>query len=231
MDFINRMIQNFDAYCRRENGNDFTDQRESSCETIYDLCVKEDPDGVIEVGTNFGSSTLSLMYALKGLKKPLSALTTIDRDHQNWHRSGSIIQKDLLNEYEINPAEINLVRGDFRYIDPLSLIDPDKKYVIFYDIHDEINIDSSSKFLAEWEPLLKNAVIMYHDFNRIESPGSDHPSNMSVGTSFDGRHYLGYTECEKIISWVNERKVEIGDTLPSGIYYKKKDGKFISLQD
>ena len=46
MDFINRMIQNFDAYCRRENGNDFTDQRESSCETIYDLCVKENPDGV-----------------------------------------------------------------------------------------------------------------------------------------------------------------------------------------
>jgi len=228
MDFINRMIQNLDVFYQNVYGKNFPDQRESSCGMIYDLCVKENPDAVIEVGTCYGSSTLSLMYALKVLNKPMSILTTIDRDHQNWHKSGSEIQKDLLREYGINPGEIRLIRDDFRRIDPRSLIDPDKKYVVFYDIHDEENVSSSPKFFAEWEPLLKNAVVMFHDFNRTETLESVYPSEMSAATSFDGRHYLGYTECKGIIAWVNERKIQIGD-FPSGIYFKKKDGKYVSL--
>ena len=226
MDFFESLIQNFTEHFNKTyNQPSYPNQNHVSCKFLYDLCVETDPDFVLDIGTNFGASTLSLAYGLKSLNRKVNRLTTIDISHQHWNNTTPVIQKELLLQHEINIEGIKTICNDFKSIDPKTVISDDSRYFVFYDIHDTATYSFSAKFFNEWVPLLQNPVLVFHDVSVtsdsyvVTQIDPNYPR--VTARHFSGQNYSGFKECSEIIKWANERKLEINAVPQTSIVWIK----------
>jgi hypothetical protein len=205
-EFCNRLIDDFTAYFREKLSLNLLTQDKISCKAIIKACIEIEPDYVLEIGTNYGLSTLSLAYALKLLGKPLSVLTTTDIVHHHWTKETPIVQRGLLLNSNININEIQTVRQDFKVLLPQDLIKPGK-VLVFYDIHDTVTVSYMEEFIHKWIPLFDYGYVMVHD---CYIPPSCHWMDrnnpvypVTSATHFSGITFEGYKECKMLIDWFN----------------------------
>lgn len=210
-EFCKILINNFTEYCEKVYGYvKYPNQNQVSCQAIVDSCLEINPDFVLDIGTNFGASTLSLAYGLKKLGKGMSELTTIDYNHAHWIKETPLIQKNLLIEHGINIDDIHAVCSDFQKLDPQNFVKQGKA-LIFYDIHDTINHSFMSDFVDKWIPILMCGRVMAHDFSLVKkgyvlSPATDPNYPRIMIEHFSGDVFAGFKECETLIQWTNKVK-------------------------
>jgi len=217
--FFGEIIKNFKNYFKKNYGQKFTNQTLESCISIYNLCKNENPDSVIEIGTNHGASLFALVKALRDLGKNLSHITTIDLDHEKWKISFDI-QKELIKEYQLELNKVKLITRDFNDIDPENIIDPLKKIFVFYDMHDHEG-PWSQKLLDLWIPLIKKGTIAVHDISPVNKDFQFGPNEINLRTKIqykNGQYYAGFNECFRIIEWVNKNDIKIKN-FNGGIYF------------
>lgn len=106
-DFCSRLVNDFIFYFG--NKRNLLTQSIESCKTIIKECIAIEPDYVVEIGTNYGLSTLSLAYGLKILGKDESALTTTDIFHNLWLNETPEVQKGLLLNSTLKINRIGLL--------------------------------------------------------------------------------------------------------------------------
>lgn len=207
-EFCDRLVDDFSAYFREKLSLQLLTQDKASCKAIIKTCIDVEPDYVIEIGTNYGLSTLSLAYALKLLGKPLSALTTTDIAHHHWKKETPVIQRGLLLNSEINISEIQTVCHDFKTLPPQPFIKPGK-VLVFYDIHDTNTVSYMEEFIYGWIPLFDYGYVMVHDCYIPPSAywiDRDNPVYpVSTATHFSGITFEGYKECKTLIDWFNSK--------------------------
>jgi hypothetical protein len=208
-EFCDRLIMDMTSHLRQRSRMDLLCQSRASCKAIVKSCIDIEPDYVLELGTNYGLSTLSLAYALTILGKCLSALTTIDIDHGHWLNETPDIQRGLLLNAGIDLKNIRVVSGDFNLLNPQWLL-KEGKVLVFYDIHDTGSVSYMKKFIEEWIPLFDHGYVMVHDcypLGRaywIDRNNPDLP--VSSAKHFSGLSLEGYGECKVLIDWLNEQK-------------------------
>jgi len=218
--FFERMISGLREYFKDVYKQGFTNQTVASCMAIYNLCKEENPDQVVEIGTNHGASTFALAMAVKLLEKDLSLITTIDLDHEKWKESFNI-HKDLLKEQDLNLGKIKTLTANFNDIDPETIIDPSKKTFVFYDMHDHTG-PWSQRLLDLWVPLVKTGAFSIHDITPVQSSFEVVHDEISPRTKIlcsNGQYYAGFNECFRIIKWANSHNINIR-TFPGGVYFK-----------
>jgi len=137
-------------------------QNAISCKSILKICLDVESDYVLEIGTNYGLSTLSIAYALHLLGKDLSCFTTTDIDHSHWINETPTIQTGLILNSELDIKRIKTVQEDFIKLSPQGLVKPGK-VLVFYDIHDTVSVTYMEKFIQDWIPLFDQGCIMVHD--------------------------------------------------------------------
>jgi len=217
MEFLSEMIQNFSKYfSEKYNTESYPNQNYESVKFLYEKCIEFNPDMVMDIGTNFGASTISFMRAMEALSKPLSLITTIDLDHDHWKNKTPKIQK-------IDLSKVKTITSDFKLIDPLSVIQ-NVRYFIFYDIHDTDSFSFSGKFINEWIPRLKNSIIAFHDVSIVSKDfewRQDNNQYPMETIEYNGKFYAGYRECKTIIEWVKEKNIEIFDVPKTSIVWIK----------
>jgi hypothetical protein len=205
-EFCDRLMGGFSAYFEQRQALRLITQSKASCKAIVKTCLHIEPDYVLEIGTNYGLSTLSLAYALKLLGKDLSALTTTDIELGHWLNETPGIQRALLLNAEIDLSHIQAVRGDFILMPPQRMVRPGK-VLVFYDIHDTATVSYMEKFIAEWIPLFDHGYVMVHDCYLpktaywIDRNNPDLP--VSSATHFSGLSLEGYKECKVLVDWLN----------------------------
>ena len=210
-EFCMRLVGSMLSYLRDRNALNLLTQNETSCKAIIKTCIDIEPDYVVEIGTNYGLSTLSLAYALKFLGKEVSDLTTIDISHDHWKNETPGIQQDVLGPNGININGIKTVTEDFIKLHPEPFM-REGKVLVFYDIHDTEDVSYAQKFLDEWIPLFDYGHVLFHDFNILgKNPWirMDKKLPLSTAKHFSGLPFEGYKECKVVIDWMNEthRKV------------------------
>jgi len=205
-DFCERLMGGFSAYFEQRQALRLITQSKASCKAIVKACLHIEPDYVLEIGTNYGLSTLSLAYALKLLGKDLSALTTTDIELGHWLDETPGIQRALLLNAEIDLSHIQAVRGDFILMPPQRMVRPGK-VLVFYDIHDTATVSYMEKFIAEWIPLFDHGYVMVHDCYPPKSaywiPRDDPVYPVTKGRHFSGMEFEGYPECKVLVDWFN----------------------------
>jgi len=210
--FCRDLVDNFTEYCNKTYGYEkYPNQDRISCEAIVESCLDVKPDYVLDIGTNFGASTLSLAYGLKTLGKSLSAMTTIDYSLKHWREETPAVQKVLLEEHGIDPVMIPSVCADFQSLNPSNFVKSGKA-LVFYDIHDTLKHSFMTDFLNKWLPSFsEGSRIMVHDFSAVPkdfiSPYKPDPKNpRSRLEHFSGVTFEGFMEVEILVRWLNERK-------------------------
>jgi hypothetical protein len=205
-EFCDRLTNDFSNFFRQRGALNLLTQSRDSCKAILKICLDVEPDYVLEIGTNYGLSTLSIAYALNLLGKDLSCLTTTDIDHHYWTEETPTIQRGLLLNSEIDVRRIRTVREDFIKLSPQGLIKPGK-VLVFYDIHDTASVSYMEKFIAEWIPLFDHGYVLVHDcYPPLEAywiPRDDPVYPVSSATHFSGMKFEGYRECKIIIDHLN----------------------------
>jgi len=205
-EFCERLVGDFKLHFRRMRSVHLLTQSIASCNAIIEACLDINPDYVLDIGTNYGLSTLSLAQALKLLGKDLSVLTTTDIDHSHWLNETPEIQKGLLLNSEICTDEIHAVCSDFMDLDPGSMIRPGK-VLVFYDIHDSPSVSMMGRFLEQWLPRFTEGYVMVHDFYLAHSGywiDRDVPEcPVSTAEHFSGHVFEGFKECRVLIEWMN----------------------------
>ena len=63
-EFFSKIVSNFKDHFDKVRGKAFTNQSVDSCLDIYNLCFQENPEKVVEMGTNYGCSTIALAKAM-----------------------------------------------------------------------------------------------------------------------------------------------------------------------
>lgn len=215
--FFEDLIQRFKEIFINLHNTNFTNQSVLSCTDIYNLCVDKNPDRVIEIGTNYGASTISLAKAMNDLKKPLDSILTFDLSHEYWKRSLSLFS-DIMKRENLDISQIKYVSKDFNILNPEEIITCDKT-LIFYDIHDHRG-PWSQKLIENWVPLLNGTVIV-HDITEVNEHfeiTDNEKSKRSKALHFSGKYFAGFNECNRIISWANENKIDLG-IINGGIYF------------
>jgi len=226
-DFLKTLINNYSVYFKKTYDQEkYPNQDENSCEFLYNACMDVNPDYIIDIGTNFGASTLSLAYALTRLGHNLETLTTIDYSHIHWETVTPVIQKNILEESGIDIKKIVSICKDFKAIDPLEIIKKDARYLIFFDIHDTLDFSFSSLFLDSWIPLVPNSFICMHDFSAVPETfqliqGIDKSSPRTKARHFSGQLFSGFKECETVIDWMNINKIMIESVPNTSIIHFK----------
>ncbi len=219
-DYFEQMVTVFKKYFKEYYRNVFTNQSVETCTGIYNLCKKENPDQVVEMGTNHGASTLSIVKALTDLGKDLSIITSIDLDHEKWKATFNI-QKELIKKYDLNLGKVKLITQDFNSVDPVEIIDPEKKVFIFYDMHDHRG-PWSQRLLDLWVPLVKNGVFSIHDVTPVSESFEIVQDKISPRTKIQyksGQYFAGFNECFRIIKWANTNNINI-EIFPGGVYFR-----------
>jgi hypothetical protein len=227
--FCRKLIKNYSEFFKKEYKMEtYPNQSVLSCLCLIAKCIEINPDYVIDIGTNYGASTLSLAYALKKLGKDLSCLITIDKELSYWAKTISEVQNKLMGEYDINPCRINMITADFKDIDPLKIIKSDSKNLLFYDIHDVKDVSFFDWFIKNWVPLLKGSIIGIHDASLVpknfqyqpaEKEDPDYPHVLAH--HYSGKTVSGYSECNVIIDWLNDIKKD---------FYSVKDTSIIFIE-
>lgn len=215
--FFDEAIKNLKEYFKKNYKQAFTNQTLESCMSIYNLCKKENPDSVVEVGTNHGASLFALIKALKDLGKDLSNITSVDLDHEKWRASFGI-QKSLIEKYQLELDKVKIITEDFNKINPNNLINPSKKTFVFYDMHDHKG-PWSQRLLDLWYPLVD--VIAIHDITPVDKDFQFGPNEINPRTKAqykNGQYYAGFNECFRIIKWVNKNNIEIKN-FHGGVYF------------
>lgn len=215
---FDKMINEFNLFFEQEYNISFSNQTNESCKAIYDLCLKFKPEKVIEIGTNHGASTFSILLAMKKINRDSSNILSIDLDHNKWKKS-FYIQRDFIQDNKLEPERVKILTSDFNSICPNDLVDG-SKFFVFYDIHDH-RAPWSLKFLNSWVPLFKEAMILIHDISDVDPSFQliyNKNSPMSKKKYYDGTWYAGFMECERIIDWANVNKVKL-IKFNGGIYF------------
>jgi len=215
--FFEEIIQRFKQVFKKLHNVEFTNQSVQSCKDLYDLCLKKSPDKIIEIGTNYGASTISFAKAFKDLGKPLDSILTFDISHEFWIRSQELFS-DILMRENIDISLIKYVSKDFNTLNPEEIITSDKT-LLFYDIHDHKG-PWSQKLVSRWVPLL-NGTTVVHDITEVDENFEiikDEKSPRSKAMHFSGRYFAGFNECERIIKWANEHNVNLG-IICGGVYF------------
>lgn len=215
--FFKIMRENLVEYFNRVYKQPFSNQIVESCMAIYDLCKNENPDCVVEMGTNHGASTFALAMAMDDMGKDLSCITSIDLDHLKWKESFKI-QSCLLNNYGLEIGKIKTVTGDFNNVDPEDIVDSSKKTFVFYDMHDH-NGPWFQRLLDLWVPLVDFVAV--HDIYPVDESFEliqDEKSPRSKIQYVNGQYFAGFNECYRIIKWLNINKIEMG-VFPGGIFF------------
>ena len=228
--FLEELVENYSNFFKEVHGREvYPNQDIVSCQALFDLCVKLSPDFVIDIGTNYGASTLTLAYALKTIGKPLSLLTTIDKSHGHWNEQTLSIQNALLKKEGLDMSKIKTVESDFSSLDPTQFLRKDVKGFIFYDIHDNNLYTFSDRFLLNWVPLLGESIVAIHDCSFVPESHilreNYNDYTMTKHTHFSGKTYAGFNECEPIIKWANEKRCDIFDVPYTSIIYFKFNAK------
>jgi hypothetical protein len=207
--FCKKMLANYSEFFKEKYKQEvYPNQDVKSCLSLITKCIEFNPDYVIDIGTNYGASTLSFAYALKKLGKDLSCLTTVDMEASYWKNTISRVQCDLMGEYDINPYRIKVVTSDFKVLDPKKIIPENSKIFLFYDIHDILSFSFFEKFIKDWAPLLKGAYIGIHDISLVPKDfqfiGEDDPDYPHINADhFSGKTVNGFIECKVIMDWLN----------------------------
>lgn len=217
--FFNQLIGGFSGFFSVNYDTDiYPNQTYDSIRFIYDKCMEINPDAVIDIGTNFGASTIAAAKALHDLKKNLDIMTTIDLDHDHWKNKTPIIQKHLLDG--MNISDIKTITSDFKLITPE--IDEKKKYFVFYDIHDTNEYSFVEKFLNEWVPKFNNSIIAFHDVSVVPNDfvllqsSEQYPM---AKIEYNDIWYAGYSECEKIVQWAKNNKISLNNVPETSIVW------------
>lgn len=219
-EFFKVMIENLSRYFNDAYRQTFTNQTIDSCMGLYNLCKNENPDTVIEIGTNHGASTFALGVAMKSLGKDASLITSIDLDHKKWKKSFDI-HKNLLKEYGLNLKKVKTITANFNDIDPKVIIDSSKRIFIFYDMHDHTG-PWSQRLLDRWVPLVKNGTFSIHDISPTYESykiAHDIKSPRTKIRYMSGQYFTGFNECFRIIKWANNNKIDI-KIFPGGVYFR-----------
>jgi len=230
-EFLDELINNYSEFFKKVHEQEkYPNQDIISCSSLYDSCVLLNPDYVIDIGTNYGASTLSFALALKTLGKPLSLLTTVDLSQRHWREETPEIQQDFLKKSELNLEQINVIESNFLDLDPVQFLKKDAKIFVFYDIHDNDMVSFSDRFILNWIPLLGEAIVAVHDCSHVPESYVLRTNykgyTMSKLTHFSGDIFAGFGECKNFIEWANEKRKDIS-YIPktSLIYFKfKNDG-------
>ena len=208
--FCEVLVDNFTEYCGKTYGYEkYPNQDHVSCQSIVDACLETKPDYVLDIGTNFGASTLSLAFGLKSLGKSLSSLTVIDYSLKHWREETQLVQKQLMAEHGINANAIREVCADFQTLNPKDFV-MDGKALVFYDIHDTLKHSFMTDFIDRWIPLFSSGSrIMVHDFSAVPddfvSPYKPDPKNpRSRLKHFSGVTFEGFMEVEILVRWLNK---------------------------
>lgn len=220
--FFKRMIENLATYFNDTYKQAFTNQTVDSCEAIYNLCKNENPESVVEMGTNHGASTFALAMAMNDLGKDLSCITSIDLDHLKWKESFKI-QDNLLNNTNLEIEKIKTITDDFNNINPEDVIDTSKKTFVFYDMHDHKG-PWSQRLLDLWVPMIKTGLIAVHDIGPVDESFEliqDEKSPRSKIQYMDGQYFAGFNECARIINWANKNEIKV-KIFSGGIYFKMR---------
>lgn len=209
-DFCKRLVDNLTEYCGKTYGYEkYPNQDHVSCQSIVDACLEVKPDYVLDIGTNFGASTLSLAFGLKSLGRDLSVLTAIDYSLKHWQTETKVVQKELLEENGINVGAIREVCADFQTLNPKDFIKTGKA-LVFYDIHDTLKHSFMTDFIERWLPLFSSGSrIMVHDFSAVpkdfvSSYKPDPQNPRSMGEHFSGQTFEGFMEVEVLVGWLNK---------------------------
>jgi len=222
--FFETMINNFKDHFLKERKKEFTNQTVESCMDIYNVCKEVHPDSVIEIGTNYGASTLALSLSMKDMNKDLSNILTIDLHHTYWLRTRNV-QELILKEEGLKIERVKFLSKNFNEIDPMDIVEGDKKVLIFYDIHDHDG-PWSQKLLDSWIPLIKNGAFMIHDISPVPDnfefkiDKSDRRPRSKIKYLKTNKSYAGFAECGRIINWANKNEIIIKD-FNGGVYFIK----------
>ena len=217
-EFFEIMIENLTVYFKDFYQQRFTNQTVDSCTAIYNLCKEENPDRVVEMGTNHGASTYALAMAMNDLRKDLSCITSIDLDHGKW-KDSLIIQKALIEKHDLKISEIRTVTDNFTNVNPEDIVDSSKKTLVFYDMHDHKG-PWSQRLLDLWVPLVD--IIVVHDITPVDKDfqlAKDEVSPLTKIQYKDGQYFAGFNECYRIIKWANVNKIKI-EIFPGGIFFR-----------
>lgn len=218
-EFCGRLLFDFELYFRERHLSKALTQSRSSCREIIHTCLDVDPDYIIELGTNYGLSTLSLAYAQTLLGKSSSTITTIDIKHDLWLTKTPGIQKGLILNARLKPGDIRTITSDFLDVIPGGVVRAGK-VLVFYDIHDTVKDSYADRFLRDWVPLLVKGSVLVHDFyaphiaNWLNRDDPIYP--VSTAQHYSGVSFEGYPECKKIVDWLNSNHRDmlvIPDTL------------------
>ena len=177
---------------------------------------------MIEIGTNHGASTLSICLALN---VPLSNMTTVDLSHVAWKEAPGI-QQDVEEVAAMNLSDVKFITQDFGSIHPEMVACSDERYFVFYDIHDH-TAPFSEKFLNEWVPRFKNALVAIHDMSIVPNdyvlPQSETKRSKAVYNSVT---YAGFAECERVINWAVNNNVTI-NPFHGGVSFEIRDRQLV----
>lgn len=211
-EFCERLVSDFTGYFRSKQSLHLLTQDKSSCKAIVKACLEIEPDYVLDIGTNYGLSTLSLAYAFTILGKDLSGITTTDVDHRHWLEETPAIQRGLLLNSGIDVSKIARVHEDFIKLEPESMVRRGK-VLVFYDIHDTSTVSYMEKFLGKWIPAFDYGYVMVHDCYLPKSAYWIDRNNpvypVSSATHFSGISFEGYKECATLVEWLNTGKRSI----------------------
>ena len=145
-EFCDRLMAGFVDHFQARGAMRSLTQSMGSCKAIIKRCIDAEPDYVLEMGTNYGLSTLSLAYAMTVLGLPVSCITTTDIDHSLWTGKTPDIQRALLESAGIDPSEIRTLTRDFQLVDPSEMVSVGKA-LVFYDIHDTSTVSHMRRFI------------------------------------------------------------------------------------
>lgn len=223
--FVN-VIENFKEVFKTKHNKIYTNQSVEGCQDLFKICVNHPPDQIIEVGTNYGTSTIAFALAMEALGKDLSTITTIDLSHNFWRDTPEIQEEALKGILSQSLTNIKTVTGDFNSIDIKDLLyDWSNKILIFYDMHDHTG-PWSLRLLNEWIPYIKKegkqGVCLVHDISPVSDDYKvvcDDKSPRSKAKYFGGQTYAGFMECKRLINWANVKKVEL-TPFSGGIFFR-----------
>jgi len=219
--FFEDVIENFSNHFKESHNKPFTTQTVDSCISIYDLCLFYEPENIVEIGTNHGASTISILKALKNLGKNNAPFTSIDLSHKAWEEVGTI-QKQLVED--LSWESVITITDDFNQVDPIS-VNLGEKLFLFYDMHDHTG-PWSLRLLTQWLPHMKNALIAIHDFSRVDDSYIVKSTEIQPKTKMkylNGQTYAGFLEVGRIIKWANTNRIKINN-FNGGIYFFIKNG-------
>jgi len=173
--------------------NEYPNQDEVSCRGIYDKACLD-------------------------LKKPLSILTTIDKDHDHWLKETKTGLIPFFKKYGVDINAINEIVSDFAVLDPNKFIFKGKKGFIFYDIHDIPEKSFMNIFLNSWTQNFSGTLAL-HDMSVSDISTYVCLGDHFITTHFEGKSFSGFQEVLPFIDYLNKNKIAIHDIPRTSVAY------------